>query len=549
MSMNCDILFSYASRRDYVGTLFNYRNTTSLQVQHVFDATRAPGGPAQNVPPLHTGAYTGIMINGIDFGTGRIVSYSNPTSTELTENGANLWKQIVNVEIYESGDISNIGSSNAMVGLAAAYNTFLSELTETYGFELSPVGDYQYGHSVSVRCMDEMTGAGRSGFVMAKQIASGLAASQPNFGYIDAVHSGYYTSIGRRTFTETLDTINGTATFEEKFIIQNRDFVKHSVGFDNGFITITEQATLRHSGVSLASGVFTSNPGRIIERYSGVIGQSYTRCNSLWTTYKNVMGSDSYTNSLWTQASQTTKAFDEKSQEFSYTVVYTNNPQMANGYTIEREQQFSENTAGITEATEQGTLTAFDPKSTALSGFLATAIISEMSLASGRLTQIWPSNVTAKLVSESKNLSSRGKKAGYSMTFTNDPSFVNNSIYLTKTISLQDSAPIRMHQPYVVLGRKTPLMHNPGQTQMGTIASTISVTWPRTTDWSAASPIKPMPTLNQMFIDTINSVLTYIAHKTPLDVFVTKVNYTYGSDLRAELTTEAQYVYARTDNI
>ena len=547
--MNCDILFSYSSRRDYVGTLFNYRNTTSLQVQRVFDATRAIGGPAQNVPPLYTGVYTGVIVNGVNFGTGRIVSFSNPTSPDLTENGSNLWKQIVNVEIYESGNISNIGSSNAMVGLAGAYNAYLAELQETYAFDLSANGDYQYGHTVSVKCTDEATGAGRSGYIMARIIASGLIASQPNFGYIDAVHSGYFTSIGGRSYSETTDAINGTITFEEKFIIQNRDFVKHSVGFDNGYITINEQATLRHSGVSTASGVFTSNPGRIMERYSGVIAQSYSRCNSLWTTYKNVMGNDAYTNSLWTQPSQITKSFDEKNQEFTYSVIYTNNPQMANGYLIDREQQFSEGTNGITEATEQATITAFDPKSTTVSGSLASYITSEMALASGRLTEIWAANGSAKLVSESKTLSARGKKAGYSMTFTNDPSFVHNNVYLTRTISVQDTTPIRMHQPYIVLGRKTPLVHNPGQTQMGNVSSTIAITWPRNSDFSAAAPDKPMASLNQMFIDTMNAVLTYVSNKTPLDVFVTKVSYSYGSDLHAEMTTEAQYVYARTDNI
>ena len=546
MPMNCDILFSYSNKREYIGAI-NFRSVVGMEVQHVFDASGSNRANPTGMPPLITGAYTGVIVNGINFGTGKIISYSNPTSTEISENGRHLWKQIVRVEVYQSGNSGNLGSSPALTGLSIVYNPNLESFDESFGFDISQQGDYQYTHSASIKCSTEPSGGGESGYSIARRIASGLLVSVPPLGYIDAVHSGLYTGIGQRLYSENIDILNGTAEFEEKLIIQNRDFFKHSVSFDNGFINITENGSLRHSGISTASGVFMADPLGIKTRYNNSMGGAWARCNSLWTTYSGFMGEISYATNLETQPFQTTRAFDETSQEFTYSVTYTNNPNMTtSGYTIDRELNFSLNTVGNTEATEQGSITAYAPKGTTMKGLMLSGINGEMATASTRLTSYWASIASCKLIAESKNFSIRGKKASYLVTYSNDPSFLNDGTYLTRTIAIQDNGAVLMHSPYFIIGRSSPLMHNPGQTQFGSATCSISATLPKPTGYYAGTPIKPTA-LNQMFIDSVNSVISKISICSPLDMYISKVTYLYNSDMTAELTTEAQYVYARTD--
>lgn len=549
MPLNCNLLFSYSDKRDYIGDLLNFRNITSMQVQRVFDAGNSytPDNPS-GVPPLWTGAYTGIVINGVDFGTGRITSFSNPTSADITENGRNLWKQNVNVEVFSSGDLSNI-SGSAMVGVAGAYSKQLSSLDEIFAFDISQNGDYQYNHQTNVKCSDEPNG--ESGYLIAKRIASGLAASQPPFGYIDVIHSGFHNATGRRVYSETTDVINGTASISERFLIQARNFVKHSVSFNDGFVNVTEQAVLRHSGISSASNVFNSDidPYSITTRLNSVLNGAYARCSGLWTTYRTVLGEDAYEYNLHTQPSQITKSFNENSQEMAYSIIYTNNPIMSNNYTISREQAINQSIQGIIEASEQGSIVAYNPKDATLRTVLAAALTSEMTNSKARIAEFWSSASSLKTLSENKSLSSRGKEAKYSISFTNDPSFIYDGVYLTKVESFQDNEAIRMHAPYLVPGRTTPLMHNPGQTQMGNASCTISATLPRQAGYTPDVPVKPTSTLNLMFSDAINRLLREIGTKTPLDVFVSKVSYNYNQNMGAELMAEAQYIYPRLDVI
>ena len=550
MSFFGDLIFGYSSKREYIGQL-NFRNVISMQVQHIFTAMDSTSATPAGMPPFYTGCYTGIVVNGINFGTGRITSFNNPVSTDITENGRHLWKQTVGFEVYESGDLSNISNVDSSVSaLLGAYNQNLASLDENFSFDISQNGDYQYGHTVSVRCVNEPSGAGTSGYVFAQQIASGLLTSTPPFGYIDPVHSGFYNLIGKRTYTEQVDIFNGAASFEEKFIIQSRDFVKHSVTFDNGFANITESATIRHSGISKADDVFgNGDVNSITTKFNNAFGGAYTRCNVLYDTYTSVLGADAYATTLALQPIQITKTFDERTQELNYNVLYTNNPNMGSSYTIEREQSFSQNQYGVSQISEAGTLSAFGFKDPGLRTSLVTWLNSESAGAASRLHDVWSNFTSFKQDAENKSVSVRGKKASYSISYTNDPSFYNDGTYLTKNINIQDNEAIRVHQPYFIIGRKSPLVHNPGQTQFGNVTCTINAVLPRPAGYYAAVPIKPIYALNLMFVDSLNLVLTNISSKAPLDMYVTKVAYSYSYDFSAEMVVEAQYVYPRLTDI
>jgi hypothetical protein len=546
--LNCDLLFSYSNRREYNGFL-NFRNVIALQVQRVYDATASNPPGAVGVPPISTGVYTGIIVNGTDFGSGRITSFSNPTSTDITENGRHLWKQIVNVEIYETGDNSNL-SSSALSGLLSGYNANLQSLDEQFGFEITADGDYQYTHSANIRCADGVTGS-VSGYITAQRIASGLLASTPPFGYIDTVHSGMYNiAVGRRIYSETTNVFDGSASFEERFIIQSRDFVKHNVAFDNGFMNISETYTIRHSGVSTVSGALTSNQFDINTRYSNAFNAAYTRCNSLYGTYAALIESDAYPTSLSIQPVQTNKIFDERNQELTYTVLYTNNPNMtSSGYFVDREQVIAETQLGVIQASENATLTAYNFKTGDLQSFIVSSINSEASGAQGRILPFYASIANLKLETESKQVSALGKKGSYGVTYSSDPSIINDGTFLSKNINVQNNKPIRIHAPYLIIGQQTPLVHSPDQTQLGTVNCSISANLVRPTGYSPTIPVRPDTALDLLFLQAINQALLTASAYAPTDTFVNKVSYAYDSNLVVEVIVELQYLFPKTTNI
>lgn len=541
--LTCDLLFSYSNKKEYIG-LLNFRNVLSLQAQRIFDATSSAPPNASGVPTIYTGAYTGIVVNGVDFGTGRIISFSTPTSTDITENGRHLWKQVVNVEIYETGYSGNFGP--ILSGFETAYTSTLQGLEEQFSFDISNDGDYQYSHSANVKCADSTVGV--SGYIIAQNIASGLLASTPPFGYIDAVHSGFYNIAGRRLYTETVNIFGGSVTFEERFVIQSRDFLKHSVAFDNGFMNVSESVTLRHSGVSTVNGAMSDEFG-INTRYTNAIGGAYTRCSSLYGTYAALIDSDAYSNSLNLQPVQINKIFDERAQEFSYTILYSNNPNLTPlGYAIEREQVISENSLGTVEVSENGSLSAYNFKDASLQTFLMSAVNNEMNNSSGRIS-VFYSLSNMKKQNESKAISSRGKKASYGIVFTSDPTFINDGTFLTKTFSIQDNTPIRTHSPYLIIGRDRPLMHSPGQTELGNIICSVTATLQRPNGYAPNTPYRPDGAIAQMFLEGLNHVLFTSSAKAPTDSFVSKVSYSYDSNLAVGVTVELQYLYPKIDNI
>jgi len=545
MGLNCDILFGYNNRREYIG-LLNFRNIISMQVQHVFDATSSSGQSPAGMPPMYTGAYTGVNVNGVDFGTGRIVSFSNPVSTDITENGRHLWKQILNVEVYESGDISNISPiDSGVAGLITGFNVNLSALDENFSFDITQEGNYQYSHTANVRCVDDATGQ-ISGYVAAQRIASGLLLSTPPFGFIDVAHSGFYNTIGRRLYTETTNIFDGSVSFEEKFIIQSQDFVKHSVSFDNGYGNVTETVTLRNSGASTADNF---NNFQLNDRFNTAFAGAYTRCNSIYGTYTDALGIDSYTTVLNTQPQQITKAFDERSQELTYSVTYTANPLFTvSGYSIDRELSLSKNTVGIVEAVENGVLTTYAFKDPSLLSFLITNVSAEASGAKNRLASYWSAVSNFKTSSEAKNVSVRGKKGSYSISYTNDPSLIYDGTFISKSITIQDNLPIRMHTPYLVIGRANPLVHNPGQTQLGQAACSIHANLIRPRGYYPLTPNKPRTALRSMFTDALNTILRLLINKNAIDIYVTRITYSYDSNMISDISVEAQYIYARLTN-
>jgi len=546
--MNCDLLFSYNNKREYLG-LINFRNVISLQTQRVFYATGSNPPTAQGVPALITGTYTGVIVNGVNFGSGKILSYSNPVSTEIQENGRHLWKQIVNVEVVESGDYTNIGSSTTFAGILTALSPHVTNLNEQFSFNIVQNGDYQYSHKADITCNNEPTGALRSGYIIAKSLASGLLASTPPFGYIDSVHSGLYNTLGRRTYSESYNSLEGSVSFDEQFSIQQRDFLKHSVSFDNGIFNVSESATIRSTGVSKADDIFSSDTNGVISLYNALFTNAYTRCQSLYGTYKTVMGADIYTNNLYNYPVQIEKTFDERTQEFTYSVSFTNNPTMDSSYTIDREQSLNINSNGIFEVLERGNLTSYNNKSASLQAVLVAGINQEITNSSSRATSLWGAITNLQKFQESKLYNSRGKKASYSVSYTTDPSFINNGSILTKTKSIQDKETIRSHNIYLILGRKYPLVHNPGQTEFGTLGCSIKANLARPTGYSIRKPQKPSAALNSLFIEVMNEILQRISYKKPLDVYVSKVSYSYTSDLIIELNAEAQYIYAKLNTI
>jgi hypothetical protein len=540
----CDLLFSYSLRRNYVGT-FNYKNVANMQVQRVF-STSGTGG---DVPPLLTNKITGIVVNGYSFGSGRIVSYSNPTSYDITEDGKHLWKQVVNFELYEDGDNSNLPSTNFDIG--NLYDRQIESVSESFGFDITENGDYQFSRDLNVKCIRNLDNTD-SGVQIAYSIIQNMqGADRPDFGFIDISHSGLYNNyLGKTTNSYQIDKENGSVSWSEKFLIQDRDFVKQAFSFDNGVINVSESATIRHSGISSSSGVFANNQFLLKTRYETLTGGAFVRCSGLAALYSSVLGLDSYTNYLNIQPTQITRVFDEKSQELNYSIVFSNNPNMTtSGYLLEQEINLTKKSNGVDEISENGTITSYSNKSYSLMPILNSGISNAISSFTTRVLPYYPGIASAKLVSENKTLGNISKKANYSITYSTDSSFVNDSLFLTKNFNLENSLPIINHSSYIIFGFNSPLVHAPGQTSFGSVNCSVSAALKRDSNFNIELPQKPRAAIDSLVLDGVNYALNSIKGNFPTDFFVDKVSYSYDSDNNANIQISIQYIYPRDSKL
>lgn len=181
---------------------FNYSANKNLNIRGLLtDLTNSFGvtGIWSGISDTNLAAidYQPLLINGVNFGSGRITSINYDSDKDVRTKGYNA-----TIEVLESGNLFNFTGSNYN-GIDLRNSQYLEDFNENWSFSKKPNGGYSSNHSASIRFT---TGVGNLNAIEAAKSLAKTLFTGSNLGF--AFYSGYSNKQGKRFFTESYNLIN-----------------------------------------------------------------------------------------------------------------------------------------------------------------------------------------------------------------------------------------------------------------------------------------------------------------------------------------------------
>jgi hypothetical protein len=380
-------------------------------------------GMLQTVQNNHD--YQGLVLNGVDFGSGRIesISFAEGNDVKLKEYQANLL-------VYDSGNLFNLTGyyySGVNLVAPALINTF----SETYTFNKKLNGGYSYAHNASVQFV---SGAQHLSTVQAAQQMAMSLFTGSNLGM--AFYPGYTNTQGKRYVTETYDLINGTCGFQETFDFDNDNITYSatqtvSVRLDeNGVTTATEQGQIR--------GIQNPNYQRALTALSTEMTGSYYRCSGAATNY---LPSGTM---LVTSPTVQGRTIDIFNNNIGYTVSFDNSPTNQQTYFWDYTQQTNLQD-GVGTVNEAGTVQGRGVNTTTSFNNAQAGYVTVKAGIAGRTTTLFSStfgSATNFLETKQESYAPVRGNVGYSYLYSNDPSLIANAGIRRKNVTVNTNASV-----------------------------------------------------------------------------------------------------------
>jgi hypothetical protein len=345
-------LLTYDRRNEFFGEAFRYASKADLTIEGCIYAL----DNLEGVAPVWSGLsgfissandYDAIILNGTNFGSGRVNSLNFKESVDVR-----LKEYTANLTVYQTGNLYNLSGlyysglnffndSNNPIHLTDTFN-------ENFEFNIKDDGSYAYKQTVNLRFISgKMAGNSRSAIDMAKSFASGLLSSQVPLGFIDSVHSGWYTQSGRRTYTENYNLITNECSFTENFELDypsGNYSIKysHEINTDqDGVTNVTENGRIKGLYAPYAAN---AESGYVVEA-----GQAFDRCSGVMDFYVP----SGYALAAAHVTSQ--KKINTILGEIEYGVTFTNDPRFNVDYIWEYTEQLDrEQNSCFYRVTENG---------------------------------------------------------------------------------------------------------------------------------------------------------------------------------------------------
>ena len=409
-----------------------------------------------NIQSLITKAhnYENIIINGRDFGTGKIISISTPASVGTFDNNVRLGKHTFEIEIYHSGDsdLYNM-DGNFLTGLKSAFESHhnLSDFSENFSFNVGEDSHFSYDHSVNATFN---SGEVEDPIGQAKSLAEKIFSLDPSFGFIDSQRSGFYHASGKKTFEESYNLFNGQCSFTknfETFALSDENGshfgdVGHAYTYDlthsvsteeNGTMNVSESANIKgldeeHRFDNMQNGMNILIPGAydrclgVFNKYSGLMLTSFP--GGRYDRPTDLQGDCS---GLREHHTTLNKNFDKFSSDGSYEIAFNNDyfysGNLQHNYTI----NLGYDELGIATISEDGAILDPDFRNENSDPLSLHNKFNLDTLPSGRCKAYYEKcqEIDKKIneVSSSVSYSKSGKSLEYSKGFTDDHSIVNES--------------------------------------------------------------------------------------------------------------------------
>jgi len=321
---NASIL-SYNQTSQFFGESFRYQNQKSLTVEGVVRDV----GNTEGVSGIQSGIndlfstdedYSSVIINGYDFGQGKI------TSINFSEgNDVRLKSYSASIICYETGNLFNLSGAYYSGIAPSSGNRYdlIDNLSEVFSYNRD--GEtYGYTHNVSLK-LNSGNGLLISPIDLAKSFAASLIASNVPLGELSFEENQ---DIGFKIYNESYNIITNQCSFTETYTRP-----KNTSGF---LFTRTNSFNLGSDGIAvvgengsvknISGNLNMVNFNKLPQLVDSIVSGSYSRCNELFTDYSDIGAHPLYTGYL--SYSQSLNHFANTAE---YNISYTNDPSQISG--------------------------------------------------------------------------------------------------------------------------------------------------------------------------------------------------------------------------
>lgn len=492
-----------------------------------------------------------IIINGTNYGKGKVVSLSFASSADFKENQITLGSFSATIEFYLAGDISSIYGSNAVD------QEFLEDFSERFSFSLAEDSSYDYEHSLGIKYI-EGTRANNTTinpFSAAKTLAESVfARAITDFNGILDSHFGDHDSLGKRYFTEKYNKQTGDCSFTKKFKAYQKNGTTYSASITNSFdvneqgiTTIVEKGTIRGRTSNLLASA--------LDGLNQEISNSFARCSTIYTTYKNYLYPSLSSSLLKNVIINSSKSIDNNSGDVEYSLTYTND-EAFNNLTFTEERTLKFNKEVISTVEENTTRTFLAGKSESfLSASLMPSVPALEVAAAARCLLIYLRYASSKIgtlkkLKSSINFPRFGNSYSYTVSFSDSDSILSSGPFIEKSIAITDENGGPVFESFQIPNKRREFLHFPAQNNLNTRSVKASVKLRRrefTNNFYDYSGFKDQISIavSSLFNELKLRAYSVFSEKgiftLDRDVFITELSYSINSDYTMTMDLTVNY--------
>ena len=499
-----------------------------------------------------------IIVNGKNFGTGRIVSLKNTDDF----NPAVATKYNLSFEIYNSG-------ANDLFGLTIANQIpesyLIEDFSENFDFNIGSDAFRNSSHNISVKYRDLSAGSldpnGPSGVInKSKVLANGIFNLGINFDFLNTVFNDLKTTTIKKYYKENYDLINHKCSFNQTFKLSKDTGItfgdhtyKNTFTLNqDGIIEVSEQGKIQGYGEPQE----TAYSNAVLD-LPNVISGSMNRCNQVFLDYKdsNSLSSDLYESLFTGNYISLNKNHNPYEGYIEYNISYTNDKKyITSGYKHEYQNNYSKDNLDVVNLERNGTFKRINNnKNTGFNetGQLIQKLNNSLNTSPDELKSFYSglNGVTGSLyqLNKSINYAVYGNEMNYNSKYSDDRSFnvdLNLSGYFNKTeLTIDDTPPAHIYNEYIIPNVKT-LFSAGNQTLLGKRSVTLNgVLTKKTTNANFGTSLIDENFLSKMkfyiaskLINNLNQNANQIR-----ELFITDCSYNVDSDFNFSITLEISY--------
>jgi hypothetical protein len=322
VDLNNASLLGFQRTNEFLNSNFRFGSRVSYEIEGYFVDLQNDIGVSGLISAsefFRTGLqdYQPIILNGSDFGKGRVTNFSTNNENSLQYSTYNL-----SIDGFQSGNLSNLsgkyysGLSPLLTGNTALEAPYLlEEFSEDFNIDRNGES-FSYTHNINIKYA-----SGDGVIITPIQRAKGLATEifktvEPPFELLDSFPgNSFFTGAVNEKFSESYDLINNSVSFSRVFVTNPLGYekysVKHSQNFtknSNGQISVSEEGSIKVNSFSLEND--------LSEAIKIELSGSYDRCSEIYLAYGNSL-------ILPSGATSTSQNIDNFLGEANYSINYS----------------------------------------------------------------------------------------------------------------------------------------------------------------------------------------------------------------------------------